>query len=77
MFNEVVSLDDRFILNYLIKNEQIPLGRFIEWRLCLVSDSVVGDICIGGIITRLAQFFRVDVSKLRSIKPLSLDKAFI
>ena len=77
MSNEVVRLDDLFILNCLVKNEPIALGRFIQWRLWLVSDSVVGAICIGGIITRLAQFFGVDVSKIPSIKPISLGEAFI
>ena len=33
MSNEVVSLDDIFILNCLVKNEKITLGRFLQWRI--------------------------------------------
>ena len=77
MSNEVVSLDDLFVLNYLVKNEKITLGRFLQWRIWLISDSLVGAICIGGIVTKLAQFFGVDIQKLPSIKPLLLDENFI
>ena len=77
MSNEVVSLDDLFILNCLVKNEKITLGRFLQWRIWLISDSLVGAICIGGIVTKLAQFFGVDVQNLPSIKPLFLDETFI
>ena len=77
MSNEVVSLDDLFILNCLVKNEKIALGRFLQWRIWLISDSFVGAICIGGVVTKLAQFFRIDVQNLLSIKPLLLDETFI
>ena len=77
MSNEVVSLDDLFILNCLVKNEKIALGRFLQWRLWLISDSLVGAICIGGVVTKLAQFFRIDVQNLPSTKPLLLDETFI
>ena len=33
MSNEVVSLDDLFILNFRVKNEKIALGRFLQWRI--------------------------------------------
>ena len=77
MSNEVVSLDDLFILNYLIKNEKISLGRFLQWRIWLISDSLGGAICIRGVVTKLAQFFRIDVQNLPSIKPLFLDETLI
>ena len=77
MSNEVVSLDDLFILQCLVKNEKIALGRFLQWRIWLISDSLVGAICIGGVVTKLAQFFRIDVQNLPSIKPLFLDETFI
>ena len=77
MSNEVVSLNDLFILNCLVKNEKIALERFLQWRIWLISDSLVGAICIGGIVTKLAQFFRIDVQNLPSIKPLFLKETFI
>ena len=77
MSNEVVSLDDLFILQCLIKNEKIALGRFLQWRIWLISDSLVSAICIGGVVTKLAQFFRIDVQNISSIKPLFLDETFI
>ena len=77
MSNEVVSFDDLFILNCLVKNEKITLGRFFQWILWLISDSLVGAICIGGIVTKLKQFFRIDFSNLPSMKPLFLDEIFI
>ena len=40
--NEVISLDDIFILHYLVNDEHIVLGRFLQWRLWLVIDSVSG-----------------------------------
>ena len=73
MSNEVVSLDDLFILNCLVKNEKIALGRFLQWRLWLISDSLVGAICIGGVFTKLAQLFRIDLQNLPSLKPMILD----
>ena len=42
-----------------------------------LDHSLVGAICIKGIVTKLAQFFRIDVSNLPSIKPLFLDEIFI
>ena len=33
MSNKVVSLNDLFILNCIIKNENIALGRFLQWRI--------------------------------------------
>ena len=77
MSNEVVSLDDLFILNCLVKNEKIALGRFLQWRIWLISDSLVGGICIGGVVTKLVQFLRIDVQNLPFIKPLFLDETFI
>ena len=77
MSNEVVSLDDLFVLNCLVKNEKIALERFLQWRIWLISDSFAGTICIGGIVTMLAQFFGIDVQNLPSIKPLFLDETFI
>ena len=77
MSNEVVSLDDLFILNCLFKNEKIALGRFLQWRIWLISDSLVSAICIGEIVIKLAQLFRIDVQNLPSIKPLFLDETFI
>ena len=61
MSNEVVSLDDLFILNYLVKNEKIALGRFLQWRIWLISDSLVGAICIGSVVTKLTQLFGIDI----------------
>ena len=77
MSNEVVFLDDLFVLNCLIKNEKITLCRFLQWRLWFISDSLVGAICIRGVVTKLAQFFRIDVQNLPSIKPLFLDETLI
>ena len=77
MSNEVVSLDDLFILNCLIKNEKIALGRFLQWRIWLISDSLIVAICIGGVVTKLAQLFRIDLQNLASIKPMFLDESFI
>ena len=77
MSNEVVSLDYLFILNCLIKNEKIALGRFLQWRIQLISDSLVGAICIGGVVTKLAKFFRIDLHNLVSIKPMFLNESFI
>ena len=75
--NEVVSLDDLFILNCLVKNEKITLGRFLQWRIWLISDRLFGAICIRCVVTKLAQFFRIDVQNLPSIKPLLFDETFI
>ena len=77
MSNEVVSFDNLFILNCLVKNENIILGRFLQWRLWLISDSLVGVICIGGAVTKIAQFYRIDLHSLPSIKPMLLDETFI
>ena len=77
MSNEVISFNDLFVLNCLVKNEKIILGRFLQWRIWLISDSLVGAICIGRIITKLAQLFRIDFQNLPSIKPLFLDETFI
>ena len=77
MSNEVVSLDDLFILNCLVKNEKIALVRFLQWRIWLISDIFVGAICIGGVVTKHAEFFGIDVQNLASIKPLFLDENFI
>ena len=77
MSNEVFSLDDLFILNCLVKNEKITLGRFLQWRIWLISDSLVSAICIGGVVTKLAQFLGINVQNLASIKHLFLDETFI
>ena len=77
MSNEVVSLDDLFILYYLIKDENIALGRFLQWRLWLISDSLISAIYIGGIVTKIAQFYRIDLQTLSSLKPMLLDESFI
>ena len=77
MSNEVVSFDDLFILNCLVKNKKIALGRFLQWKIWLISDSLIGAICIGGVVTKLAQFFRIDVQNLPSIKPMFFDETFI
>ena len=77
MSNEVVSLDDLFILYCLIKDKKIALGRFLQWRLWLISDSLVGAICIGGIVTKIAQFYKIDLHSLPSIKHILLDETFI
>ena len=77
MSNEVVSLDDLFILNCLVKNEKIALGRFLQWRLWLISDSLVGAICIGGVVIKIAQFYRIDLNSLPSLKLMLLDETFI
>ena len=74
MSNEVVSFDDLFIFYYLVQDEKIALGRFLQWRLWLISDSVVSAICIGGVVTKIAQFFRVDLHSLPSLKPCFLMK---
>ena len=75
--NEVVSFNDLFILYYLVHDEKIALGRFLQWCLWLISDSLVSVICVGGVVTKLAQFFRVDLHFLPSIKPMLLDESFI
>ena len=74
MSNEVVSFDDIFILYYLVKDEKITLERFLQWRFWLISDSLVGVICIGGVVTKIAQFYRIDLHSLPSLKPCFLMK---
>ena len=75
--NEAVSLDDLFILYCMVNKQLIQLGRFVQWRLWLISDSVTGAICVGGIITKLAQFYGVDLDVLHPTKPILLDDTFL
>ena len=51
--NEAVSFDDLYLLNCILNNEEVALGRWLQWRLWLISDSVSGSICIGGIVSRI------------------------
>ena len=75
--NESISLDDLFILYCMVNKEPIQLGRFVQWRLWLISDSVTGAICVGGIVTKLAQYFGVDLDALHPTKPILLDDTFL
>ena len=77
MSNEVVSFDDLFIIYCLIKDEKIALERFLQWRLWLISDSLVGAIYIGGVVIKIAQYYRIDLQNLPSLKPMLLDESFI
>ena len=43
----------------------------------LISDSLVGAICIGGIVIKIAQSYRIDLQNLPSLKPMILDESFI
>ena len=49
----------------------------MQWRLWLISDSVIGAICVGGIVTKLAQFYEVDLDALHPTKPILLDDTFL
>ena len=75
--NEVVSFDDLFILYCLVEDENIALGRFLQWRLWLISDSLVGTICISGVVTKIAQFYKIDLHSLPSLKFMLFYETFI
>ena len=61
----------------MVNKEPIQLGRFVQWRLWLISNSITGAICLGGIVTKLAQFYGVDLYALHPTKPILLDDTFL
>ena len=77
MSNEAVSFDDLFLLNCILNNEEVALGRWLQWHLWLISDSVSGAICIGGIVSRIAQHFGISLKSNESIPYSLLDEKFI
>ena len=77
MSNEVVSFDDLFLLNCILNNKEVALGRWLQWRLWLISDSVSGAICIGDIVSRIAQHFGISLKSSESIPYSILDEKFI
>ena len=75
--NEAVSFDDLYLLNCLLNNEEVALGYWLQWRIWLISDSVSGSICIGGIISRIAQYFGIALDHFDSTPYSLLDEKFI
>ena len=69
---KLFSLDDIFILYCLVNDQRIALGRILQWRIWLISDSMSGIIFIGGIVTKLAKFFHVKFDKLEAFLLFSL-----
>ena len=61
----------------MIHKEPIQLERFVQWRLWLISDSVTDAICVGGIFTKLALFYGIDLDALHPTKPMLLNDTFI
>ena len=61
----------------MVNKEPIQLGWFVQWRLWLISDSTSGAICVGGIVSKLAQFYGVDLDALHPTKPILLDFTFL
>ena len=53
------------------------MGRWLQWRIWLISDSVSGSICIGGIISRIAQYFGIALDRFDSIPYSLFDEKFI
>ena len=53
------------------------MGRWLQWRIWLISDSVSGSICIGGIIFKIAQYFGITLDRFDSIPYSLLDEKFI
>ena len=49
----------------------------MQWRLWLISDSTTGAICVGGIVTKLTQFYGVDLDALHPTKPILHDDTFL
>ena len=49
----------------------------MQWRLWLISDSITGAICVVGIVTKIAQFYGIDLDALHQTKPMLLDDTFI
>ena len=75
--NEAVSFDDLYLLNCLLNNEEVALGHWLQWRIWLISDSVSGSICIGGIVSRIAQYFGIALDHFDSTFYSLLDEKFI
>ena len=75
--NEVVSFDDLYLLNYLLNNEEVALGCWLQWRIWLISDNVSGSICISGIVSRIAQYFSITLDHFDSSPYSLLDEKFI
>ena len=72
--NEAVSFDDLYLLNCLLNNEEVALGCWLQWRIWLISDSISGSICIGGIVYRIAQYFGIVLDHFDSTPYSLLDK---
>ena len=61
----------------MVHKEPIALGRLVKQRLWLISDSQTGAICISGIVTKLAQYYGIDLDLLHPTNPILLDEIFI
>ena len=72
--NEAIYFDDLYLIHCFIENEEVELGRWLQWRLWLLSDSVSGSSCVGGIITKIANYFEIPLNNIPSIPPSFLDE---
>ena len=77
MSNEAISFDDLYLLKCHLNNEEVALGRWLQWRISLISDNVSRSICIGGIISRIAQYFGIALDHFDSTPYSLIDKKFI
>ena len=72
--NEAIYFDDLYLIRCFVENEEVELGRWLQWRLWLLSDSVSGSSCVGGIITKIANYFEIPLNNIPSIPPSFLDE---
>ena len=61
----------------MVDDDQIVLGKILQWRLWLVSDSISSSICIGGIMTKLANFYGLQLDNLECIPVILLNNTFV
>ena len=72
--NEAISFDDLYLIHCFVENEEVELGRWLQWRLWLVSDSVGRSLSVGGIITKIINHFGIILNNIPSIPPSFLDE---
>ena len=53
---------------------EVELGRRLQWHLWLANDNVSGTLCVGGIITRISNFFKINLNNIPSLPPSYLDE---
>ena len=70
----VISFDDLFLICCLIENVDVELERCLQWHLWLFSYSVSEILCVSGIITKIANYFRINLNNVASIPPFFLDE---